>query len=287
MLRQHILLFGLLVSAGIFSLGYAIREKREASAMADSREQMRASLAEAREEIQTLSSKVNSLTEAAALASAPLAVVPPPAESVPARRPSPFVRPPRPATRSVARSKPLEDQRWKRVESQLAEHRSQLAEQRERISETREAVRTTGNQLDGKINSTREDLNRSIATTHDEVVVLQRRGERNIYEFDLTKSKQFQRVGPLSLSLRKADTKHGVYDMAVVVDDRSLTKEHVNLFEPVWIDVSGRSQPIQVVVNKIDKNRVRGYISEPRYKTADLAGAAAASASQAPALKPR
>jgi hypothetical protein len=180
----------------------------------------------------------------------------------------------------------VEDQRWKRVESQLAEHQSQLKEQRERINETRDAVQATGSQLDGKINTTRDDLNRSIATTHDEVVQLQRRGERNIYEFDLSKSKQFQRVGPLSLSLRKADTKHGSYDMAVVVDDKSMTKEHVNLFEPVWIDLSGKSQPIQVVVNKIDKNRVRGYISEPRYKTTDLAGAPSAGASQ-PALKSR
>jgi hypothetical protein len=281
------LLFGLLVGTGLFSLGYAIREKREASAMAESREQMRASLAEAREEVQTLSSKVNSLTEAAARAPETLPVVPPPAESVPVHRPSPFTRPvTRPVARSLARPKPVEDQRWKKVESQLAENRSQLAEQRERIDQTQEAVRTTGNQLDGKINSTREELNRSIATTHDEVVVLQRRGERNIYEFDLTKSKQFQRVGSLSLSLRKADTKHGVFDMAVVVDDRSLTKEHVNLYEPVWIDLAGRAQPIQVVVNKIEKNRVRGYISEPRYKNAELTGTAAATA-QPPALKPR
>jgi hypothetical protein len=266
---------------------YAIREKREASAMAYSREQMRTSLADARDQIQLLSSRVNSLTEAAARAPEPRPAVQSPDEAAPVRRPSPFVRAPRPAARSVARSKPVEDPRWKRVESQLAEHQSQLAEQRERISQTQESVQTTGNQLDGKINTTRDELNRSIATTHDEVVVLQRRGERNIYEFDLTKSKQFQRVGSLSLSLRKADTKHGVYDMAVVVDDRSMTKEHVNLFEPVWIDLSGRSQPIQVVVNKIDKNRVRGYVSEPRYKNTDLTGAPATAASQPAALKPR
>jgi hypothetical protein len=122
----------------------------------------------------------------------------------------------------------VEDPRWKRVESQLAQHQSRLAEQGERITQTQEVVQRNGDQLDGKINSTRDELNRSIATTHDDVVQLQKRGERNIYEFDLSKSKQFQRVGPLSLSLRKADTKHRIYDLSLMVDDTALDKQHVN-----------------------------------------------------------
>jgi hypothetical protein len=173
------------------------------------------------------------------------------------------------------------------VESQLAEHQSQLTEQRERISQTQEDVRKTGDQLDGKINSTRDELNRSIATNHEEVVQLQKRGERNIYEFDLAKSKQFQRVGPLSLSLRKADTKHRNYNLSMMVDDKAVDKEHVNLFEPVWITLAGEPQPIQLVVNQIDKNHVRGYISEPRYKNADLAGASAPATAPAAGLKSR
>jgi hypothetical protein len=181
----------------------------------------------------------------------------------------------------------VEDARWQRVESKLAAHQAQLAEQRDRIVQTQEDVRKTGDQLDGKINSTRDELNRSIATTHQDVALLQKRGERNIYEFDLPRSKQFQRVGPLSLSLRKADAKHGSYDLSLMVDDKAVDKHHVNLFEPVWITLSGQPQPIQVIVNQIDKNRIRGYISEPRYKNADLAGTPTASSPQGPALKSR
>ena len=72
----------------------------------------------------------------------------------------------------------------------------------------------------------------------------------------------------------------------MMVDDKAVDKEHVNLYEPVWITLAGEPQPIQLVVNQIDKNHVRGYISEPRYKNADLAGASAAGTAQ-PALKPR
>jgi hypothetical protein len=187
----------------------------------------------------------------------------------------------------VGRPRNTDDPRWKRVESQLAEHRSQLADQRERIAQTQEDVRRTGDQLDGKITSTRDELNRSIVTTHDDVALLQKRGERSIYEFDLVKSKSFQRVGPLSLSLRKADTKHRSYDLSLMLDDKPVEKQHVNLSEPIWITLADLPQPVQLVVNQIDKNRVRGYVSAPRYKTGDLAGTAAPGAAPTPALKSR
>jgi hypothetical protein len=260
-------------------LAYAIREKWEANQMASSRDQLRASLADVRAEVRALSSQLASRTEAGVGAST---APPPPAQPRHVSAPVPRGRA---VAQSSARSRAVEDPRWKRVESQLAQHQSRLAEQGERITQTQEVVQRTGNRLDGKIDSTRDELNRSIATTHDDVVQLQKRGERNIYEFDLSKSKQFQRVGPLSLSLRKADTKHRIYDLSLIVDDTTLDKQHVNLFEPVWINLADRPQPIQLVVNKIDKNRVRGYVSEPRFKNMDLAGAPGTS--QAPALKPR
>jgi hypothetical protein len=252
----------------------------EASAAAYSRDQLAANLTDARAKIQSLSSRLDSLTAAAPTAPAPAPVVQSRPGSAPAgRRPS--------ALGPSARPKAKEDLRWKRVESQLAEHRSQLAAQRDRIAQTQEDVRRTGDQLDGKINSTRDELNQSIARTHEDVLLLQKRGERKIYEFDLAKSKQFQRVGPISVSLRKADTKHRNYDLSLVVDDRPVEKQHVNLLEPVWITLSDLPQPIQLVVNQIDKNRVRGYISEPRYKNADLGGAPPPVPAQAPGLKSR
>jgi len=235
--------------------------------MANSRDQLRTTLADVRAEIRALSSQIGSRTDASASSSTP---PPSPAQSR-------HVFAPAPRRRAVAqasvRPRAVDDPRWKHVESELAQHQSKLAEQGERISQTQEGVQRSGDRLDGKINSTRDELNRSIATTHDDVVKLQKRGEHNIYEFDLTKSKQFQRVGPFSLSLRKADAKHRIYDLSLIVDDTTLNRQHVNLFEPVWINLADRQPPIQLVVNKIDKNRVSGYISEPRYRNVDLADA--------------
>src|SRR5260370_35290752 len=116
----------------------------------------------------------------------------------------------------------------------------------------------------------------SIAKTHYELVVLEKHGERSYFEFEPGKSKQLQRVGHLTLSLRRADSKHMNYDMSMVVDDNQLSKKRVNLYEPIWIHTENESQPVQVVVNKISKNFVHGYISAPKYKPSDLAASDAA-----------
>jgi len=120
----------------------------------------------------------------------------------------------------------------------------------------------------------KDELSGSIARTNDELVVFQKRGERNYYEFQLNKSKVFERVGPLRLSLRKADTKHKRFDVMMLVDDNELQKKGVNLYETVWLNLSDRPQPLEVVVNQISKDHVVGYVSEPKYKRSELSARA-------------
>lgn len=163
------------------------------------------------------------------------------------------------------------DKRYKQLEAQLEDQQKQL-------KETQELVAKNRTDLEGNLNSTREELNGSIAKTHEELVALEKRGERTYFEFDLEKSKQFQRVGPLSLSLRKVDAKHKSYDLQMIIEDNHLTKKNVNLYEPVWIHAENGSQPVQIVVNRIEKNLVHGYISAPKYKPSEIStsnGAAA------------
>lgn len=175
---------------------------------------------------------------------------------------------------------------------QLKELRSRLDEQQKLLSQTQDEVAKNRSDLEGSLNSTRDELNGSIAKTHEELVALAKRGERSYFEFDLTRSKQFQRVGPLTLSLRHTDTKHKNYDLQMIVDDNQLTKKHVNLYEPIWIHTENDSQPVQVVVNRVDKNLVHGYVSAPKYKPSELAAVGTATVtpvadrSQAPDQNP-
>jgi outer membrane murein-binding lipoprotein Lpp len=156
------------------------------------------------------------------------------------------------------------DKRYKQLQVQLENQEKQLKETQDLVAKNRTDLETS-------LSSTKDELNGSIAKTHEELVVLQKRGERNYFEFDLAKSKQFQRFGPLTLSLRRADAKHMNYDLSMVVDDNQLRKNRVNLYEPIWIHTESAGQPVQVVVNKISKNFVHGYISAPKYKPAELA----------------
>jgi CheY-like chemotaxis protein len=145
-----------------------------------------------------------------------------------------------------------------------------LSNQEKKLQATQAEVTQTRSDLEGNLNSTRDELNSSIARTHEELVVLEKRGERNYYEFDAAKSKQFQRTGPLSISVRKTDVKHGYVDLMLLVNDREISKKNVNLYEPVWIYETRDAQPVQVVVNRIDKNWAHGYISAPKYSPTDL-----------------
>lgn len=172
------------------------------------------------------------------------------------------------------------------VDKKYAQLQAQLAEQQKQLKETQDEVAKNRSDLEGSINSTRDDLNGSIAKTHDELVALEKRGERSYFEFELSKSKQFQRIGPLTLSLRKSDTKHKSYDLAMIVDDNQLQKKKVNLYEPIWIHTENDAQPVQIVVNRIDKDLVHGYISAPKYKPSELAAAGSASVTPVSAKTP-
>jgi hypothetical protein len=176
----------------------------------------------------------------------------------------------RPSLRAAARSRKAsratDDPRWRQMQMKLIDQQKEINTTREEASHARQ-------ELHNDLNSTRAELNDSIAKSHDELAVLQKRGERNYYEFQIDKSKQFHTEGPLSLSLRKVNIKQGYYDLVLLVDDRQLEKKHVNLYEPLMFTLSDRPHPVELVVNQINKNQVKGYVSEPRYKKSELAAA--------------
>jgi hypothetical protein len=158
-----------------------------------------------------------------------------------------------------------------RINSTRDDLNGSIAQTRDDVAKARDELAKSHDELSGKIGATRDELNGSIARTHEEVVALRKRGETNIYEFRLDKSKFFQPVGPLSLALHSTNAKHKTYDLGLIVEDNKLDKKHVNLYEPIWIRLSDRPQAIELVVNHIDNNRIAGYLSEPKYKKSELA----------------
>jgi outer membrane murein-binding lipoprotein Lpp len=260
-----------MVIAGGVGTAYISRQKTQLRDLTTANQTLNTSLTELRDQIKTMASKLDEQAAAARVESARAAS----AASI--RQRSASGAPTRVTGNRQA------DPRFNQIQSRLEEQQKEISSSRDELNKTRDDLQgkldTTRDELSGSISSTKEELSTSIARTHDDVVALQKRGDRNYYEFTLTKSKEFRRVGPLSLSVRKVNTKRKSYDLAMFVDDNQLQKKGVNLFEPVWIDLQDQSQPVQLVVNHISKDQIQGYIAAPKYKRSEL-GETASTAQQ-------
>jgi len=103
-----------------------------------------------------------------------------------------------------------------------------------------------------------------IATNGDELAALKALGERNYYEFNLGRTKNPQRVGPVSIKLTGTDRKRNRYSIELWADDKKIVKRRKTLLEPVQFYVEGVRIPYELVVNRIDSGLIEGYLATPK-----------------------
>jgi chromosome segregation ATPase len=103
-----------------------------------------------------------------------------------------------------------------------------------------------------------------IATNGSELAALRRLGERNYIEFTIRKTKDRQRVGDITLLLKKTDQKKNKYTVEVMADDKLTEKKDKNINEPVQFYTSKARQPYELVVNQVQKDAIVGYLSTPK-----------------------
>jgi hypothetical protein len=256
-----------LLGTSVYALRGVSRERQRADELANSNQLLHASLLQMQNTLQSVSQRLNTLTDQEASRAA---------QPVAPRRRKPRLVTERDGVARTAERRDPDDPRFQQFQARISDQDQQIASTRAEVAQTRQ-------DLTDQLHSTHDELNGAIAKNHDELVALRKRGERNYYEFDLDKSKQFQHIGPIGLSLRKANTKHLYCDLSLMVDDQQLEKKHVDLYEPLMFRLSDRPEPVEVVVNQISKNEIKGYISEPKYKRSELAVATASSATPAAA----
>src|SRR5579863_9329384 len=143
------------------------------------------------------------------------------------------------------------------------------------LSGTKSEADATKADLDatkGKLSSTIGDLGVQsglIARNHDEVEELKRLGERDIFEFNLSKSsKAPEHVGPIQILLKKTDAKKYKYTVNVVADDKTIEKKDRTTGEPIQFYVRGARAPYEIVVFDVTKDTAKGYLSAPKSATA-------------------
>jgi chromosome segregation ATPase len=179
---------------------------------------------------------------------------------------------------------------------QLGEERqSQHREVAGELGQIKEAEATTTAKIDGvtadlvsiknEVASSRYDLQQTvselkrvtgdlgvqsdyIATNAKELQALRSLGERNYFDFHVERTGKPQRVGEISIILKKTDPKHNKYTVEVLSGDTKTEKAERSVNEPIQFYVTkarekGR-RAVEIVVNEVRKDYIVGYLSTPR-----------------------
>lgn len=141
------------------------------------------------------------------------------------------------------------------------------------VSDVQATVATHRETLDGMADNMRMVrgdmgvMSGRIATNADELQYLRELGERNYFEFDIAKPlAEPVKVGnDVRIELRHTDDGKNRFTMDVFADDKRISKKNRTVNEPIQFYVGGRGGlPYEIVVNKVEKGRIVGYLSTPK-----------------------
>jgi chromosome segregation ATPase len=148
-----------------------------------------------------------------------------------------------------------------------------------RIGAVQGDVRTVASNLD----TTRQDLadsrrdlvevksnlTQQIAKNSTELNDLRKKGERDFFDIDITKDKKtpMKRVADIQIGLQDTDIKNHRFGIIVQVDENRLEKKDQLVNQPIQFLVGRDKLRYELVVNSVEKDRIRGYLSIPKDKT--------------------
>jgi hypothetical protein len=121
------------------------------------------------------------------------------------------------------------------------------------------------------LDTTREDLKMAksemgtlIARNHDEIDQLRRLGERDYTEFTVTGRNRPQKVANVTVELKGVSEKRNSFSVAMTVEDKRFLKRNRAANEPIFFYTTGTHIPEEIVINKIGKDTISGYVSIPK-----------------------
>jgi hypothetical protein len=110
----------------------------------------------------------------------------------------------------------------------------------------------------------RSEMGTLIARNHDEIDELRHMGQRDYYEFSVTRKTGPQKVGSILVELRDTNTKKNQYTINVLADDKSFEKKNRSVNEPIFFYTGGSRAALELVINKVTKTSATGYLSTPK-----------------------
>lgn len=125
-------------------------------------------------------------------------------------------------------------------------------------------VRTDLDATREDVKMARSEMGTLIARNHDEIDQLRRLGERDYVEFTITGKNKPQKVGNVTVELKGVNEKRNQFTVAMTVEDKRFEKKNRALNEPIFFYTSGTRIPEEVVINKVSKDTISGYVSVPK-----------------------
>jgi len=130
------------------------------------------------------------------------------------------------------------------------------------LDTTKKAVATVVSDL----GMARSELGTLIARNHDDIEYLRKMGDRDYFEFTLSKT-QPAKVAGVGLDLKRTNVKRHRYTLALTVDDVQVEKKDRTINEPIFFYINGSKKPYELVVNSVESKSVKGYVSTPKGAT--------------------
>jgi hypothetical protein len=134
-------------------------------------------------------------------------------------------------------------------------------------------VKTDLDATKNSIQMARSEMGTLIARNHDEIDQLRRMGQRDYFEFTVTRKSGAEKVGSIQVELRDTNTKKNQYTINVLADDKSFEKKNRSVNEPIFFYTGGSHAALELVVNKVSKTTASGYLSVPKSSGATSASA--------------
>jgi vacuolar-type H+-ATPase subunit I/STV1 len=134
------------------------------------------------------------------------------------------------------------------------------------VSATKSDLNTTKTNvstLASDLGMARSEMGTLIARNHDDIEYLRKLGDRDYFEFTLARSKP-AKVAGVGLTLKKTNLKRHSFTVATLVDDMDVERKDCAINSPVFFYVNGSKKPFELVVNHVESNEVKGYVSTPK-----------------------
>jgi hypothetical protein len=125
-------------------------------------------------------------------------------------------------------------------------------------------IQGTKKELQDALGAAKGELTGAIARNHDELVALAHRSDRDYYEFSLPSKHARQKIGAVMVELDHTDTKKNLYSVYLFFDDKRTLRRNEAIDSPLFFYVQGAPSALELVVNKVGRNSISGYMSAPK-----------------------